>query len=184
MGHEYLCRRSGEAREERRSCGFACVLTSIHVHPSIHQGLGHPLCVHLTRNLQGADKEDHPSIEESDKGQPVGDVKKNQLLLLLLIFFLSFLQPHPLPSLTPAGFLAICTFPKGSRVCPCWAVGGWGGGKASQGLVLFLNSSARWIQMVHFWCSHLMPQISHTSWMPPAFQMSPPALYPWITYTR
>lgn len=118
--------------------------------------LGHPLCVHLTRNLQGADKNDHLSIEDNDKGQRVEDIKKNQLLLiiiLLLIFFFVFLQPHPVPSLPPAGFLAICTFPSGSRACPCWDVGGWGGGKASQGLVLFLNSSACQIWMVHFWCS-------------------------------
>lgn len=159
MGHEYLCRKSGDVEEERRSCVSACVLTSIHVHPSIHQSLGHPLCVHLTRNLQGADKEDHLSLEDSDTGQPVEDVRKNQLLLL--IFLSMFLQPHPLPSLTPAGFLSVCTFPNGSRVCPCW---GWGGAKASQGLVLFPSSSAGWIWMVHFWCSHLTPQITHTSW--------------------
>lgn len=111
MGHAYLCRKIGKAGEERRSCVSTWVLTSIHLHPSIHQSLGHPLCVHLTRNLQGADKEDHLSIE--DKGQPVEGVKKNQLLLLILFFV--FLQTHPLPSLTPAGFLAICTnFPMGA----------------------------------------------------------------------
>lgn len=51
-------------KQERRSCVSPCVLTSIHVHPSIHQSLGHPLCVHLTRNLQGADKKDHLSLED------------------------------------------------------------------------------------------------------------------------
>lgn len=72
------------------------------VHSTIHRMLAHPLCLHLTRSLQVADKKDL-SIEDEDKGQPMEDVEKNQLLL---IFFM-FLEAHPLPSLTPAGFPTI-----------------------------------------------------------------------------
>lgn len=73
------------------------------VHPSIHWMLAHPLCVHLTKSLQVDDKKDLLSIEDEDKGQPMEDVKKNQLLL---IFFM-FLEVHPLPSLTLVGFPTI-----------------------------------------------------------------------------
>lgn len=84
-------KRTGDKGELIRD--VLCLLTS--VHPSIHCMLGPPLCLHLKRNVQVANKKNLYLLSMEDEGQPVEDAKRNQLLLS---FFSTLPETCPIPS--------------------------------------------------------------------------------------
>lgn len=180
MGQAYLCRKSGEAREEKSwfcFCPYICPCPSLH--PSVlgilFVYISQGICKELIRMIISPQKTmTKVSVWKISRKINSSSSSSSSSFSSLCSCSLTLSPPsHQLDSWLFAHFPV--------EAEPAHA-GVWEGeeeARLHRGLSCFST-----VLHVRFEWFISDAQITHASWMPPALWMSPPALYPWIICTR